>query len=644
MALAIAEKRNDAHGKPEALNNLGYALYYSGKSDSAILLFNQAIAGARLVGDSNNVVFALNRLGFVYREKGLYEKAASCYNSALVSNKDELNVAEAANSYLNIGVLYHDQNHLQDALRYEEKGLQLYRQVNDTGRVANSLARLGNLWLDLGDSTKALDDYEEALSMFTKVNHKRGIAVCLNNIAMIWLGRHQDAKAIEYYTRALEIRESIGDKNGVALITNNLGSTYLEMRQYEKAIFFLNKSLAISRELGYREMIDSDYNWLSKTYEALGDYEKALSYYRRFHLLSDSLYNDKNSKEINELNKKFDTDRREKEYASLQRESSLRGEALAQERTRNWVMASALLLLVVLVGVILRNAIRRKRANVLLEFQKSEIATQKKIVEEQHRDILDSISYAQRIQDAMLPSREEMNRLFPGAFVFFRPRDIVSGDFWWIGQSGTVKIIAAIDCTGHGVPGAFMSLIGNNVLNEIVKMNHQPDPATILAQMTQQVVAALNQEHSATAGSSDFSSGIKDGMDVAICCINESEGTIRFAGANNPLYFIRNGNLEEIKGDRQPVGVFDGEQKPFTTHTLPLKEISAIYLFTDGYADQFGGPGGKKFKYSRLKENLHRHHRLSPSEQEMQLAETFDSWKGPLDQIDDVLVIGVKLS
>lgn len=643
-AKAIAEKRKDLRGQAEALNNLSFALYYSGESDTAITLFTEAIRIARAAGDSDNVVFALNRIGYIYREKGQYLKATSYYNAALASNKGEKNVAEAANSYLNIGVLYHDQSNYKDALRYEEKGLALYRESGDQGRIANSLARLGNVYLDLEDSSKALQYYEEARTIFAAINHQRGIAVCLNNIAMIYGGRHQVSKSIDYYTQALKIREAIGDRNGVALVCNNLGSTYLELKQYEKAIYFLNKSLVISRELGYRDMMRSDYNWLSKTYEALGDYQKSLSFYKQFHLLSDSLFNDRNSKEMNELSKKFDTERREKDYASLLRESELRDEALAQERTRNLVMISALLLLIVLVFVIWRNASKRKRANILLERQKSEIATQKKIVEEQHRDILDSINYAQRIQDAMLPSKEDMKALFPQSFVFFRPRDIVSGDFWWIGQSGKIKVIAAVDCTGHGVPGAFMSLIGNTVLNEVIKGKGVSDPGAILAGLAVGVVAALKQNNSVTDQTGfTYLKGIKDGMDVSICCIDEEKGLLHYAGANNPVYFIRDGKMNEIKGDRQPVGVFEGELKPFSVHTLPLNEIESFYLFTDGYADQFGGPNGKKFKYSRLKELLFTNHQLPVNEQQEKLSSTFDKWKGGLDQVDDVLVVGVRL-
>lgn len=642
-AEALAKKANDKRGLSEAMNNLGYALYYSGKSDSAILVFLQSIKLSRMAGDSNNVIFALNRLGFIYREKGDYPKALIAYNQALASNVGEKFIAEAANSYLNIGVVYHDQNNLKDALRYEETGLNLYRKTNDEGRIANSLARIGNIYLDQKDSAKALDYYQQSMALFSHNNNQRGVAVCLNNIGNIYDGRKEKLKALDYYNRALAIRESIGDKNGVALICNNIANNYLELKQYEKAIYFFNKSLTISRELDYRDEMKSNYLGLSSVYESLGDDKKALDFYKHYHAINDSLFNDKNNKQVNELNTKFDTERRQKQIESLSKETELSQLALQRERTRNWFMISAVLLLVVLVAVVWQNATKSKRANQILKQQKNEITLQKKIVEEQNRDILDSINYAQRIQHAVLPSQDEMHKLFPQSFVFFRPRDIVSGDFWWIGQSGDTKIVAVADCTGHGVPGAFMSLIGNTALNEVVKEKHISDPGEILTQLAHNIVAALKQENKTDAPEVSTSGVVKDGMDIALCCIDEKAGVLKYSGANNPLYFIRNGKMEEIKGDRQPVGIFDGELKPFTVHTLLLKDIDAVYIFTDGFADQFGGESGKKFKYSQLKQLLFDRHKKSPSEQEQDLEAVFQKWRGNLDQVDDVLVAGIKI-
>jgi tetratricopeptide (TPR) repeat protein len=637
-AQKIAIKRNDKRGQAEAMNNLAFGLYYSGESDSAIKIFENSILLSRSVADSANIIWALNRLGFIYREKGEYAKALMNYNQSLASNIGEKNKSEAANSYLNIGVVYHDQKNLKDALRYEEKGLKLYLETGETARIANCLARLGNAYLDSKDTLAAMDYYKRSLDMFIKADNPRGIAVCLNNIANLYKEKKDVPKALEYYERALTIREKIGDKNGIALICNNVGSVYLSQGEFDKAIVYYERSLNIAKTLDYLEQVKANYLGLSESYEGLGNSEVALSYYKKYYDANDSLFNTTNSKQINELNTKFDTERKQKENESLTIENDL-------QVRRNIFMAAALVLVLILVVVVWRNARKSKRANVLLQHQTNEISSQKKIVEEQHRDIVDSINYAKRIQGAVLPTQAEIHALFPQSFIFFRPRDIVSGDFWWIGQSGNIKIMAVADCTGHGVPGAFMSLIGNTALNEVVKEKHITDPAQILYHLAQNIVSVLKQEQREKENAEPFlMKSVKDGMDISLCALDEKNGVLHFAGANTPLYYVQNGVMKVIRGDRQPVGIFEGELKPFTAHTIPLKGLEAFYIFSDGYADQFGGPQGKKFKSSRLQELLFSLHKEDAQKQQQGLADVFDRWKNHLDQVDDVLVAGVKFN
>ncbi len=635
MAMDIADRKNDKRGKSEAMNNYGYALFYSGESDSALKVFSESIQIARSIGDSIEVLWAMNRVGFIYREKGEFAKALIAYNQSLATNIDEKNKSEAANSYLNIGVIYNDQKNYKDALRYEEIGLKRYMETGQQDRIANSLARIGNTYLNMTDTITAKDYYQRSLAMFTKINNPRGIAVCLNNIANIFKNAQDLPKAIEYYERAMAIREKIGDKNGVTLISENIGTLYLRLKNYEKALYYFNRGLDIATELDYRDMMKSHYLGLSETYEAMGEKDKALDYFKLYYNINDSLFNTANAQQINELNTKFDTERRQKEVESLTIENEL-------QVRRNIFMASALALLVILIFVVLRNATKSKRANILLQKQKNEISSQKKIVDEQHRDILDSINYAKRIQKAALPTPEETLSIFPKSFTFFRPRDIVSGDFWWIGRSGHIKIMAVADCTGHGVPGAFMSLIGNTALNEIVKEKQITDPGEILFTLAQNIVRSLKQEQKESESTplAEMKS-VKDGMDISLCAIDQRNRVMKFADANNPLYYVQNGVMKEIKGDRQPVGIFEGTLKPFTVHTIPLDGLEAVYLFSDGYADQFGGPQGKKFKYSRLNELLFKEYKNSPEQHEKVLAETFDQWKDKLDQVDDVLVAGI---
>lgn len=266
--------------------------------------------------------------------------------------------------------------------------------------------------------------------------------------------------------------------------------------------------------------------------------------------------------------------------------------------------------------------------------QKAEIEKQKDLVDEKNKDIMDSIRYAKRLQDAILPTDEYIHSCFGNSFVFFQPKDIVSGDFYWFRKIRSKIYFAAVDCTGHGVPGAFVSIVGNNGLNRAIREFELKKPSEILDKLSLIVEEAFISEGNIE---------VKDGMDIALCCYDTKTQKLEFAGANNPLYLIIDGELIETKGNKQPVGPY-AHRVPFTNHEFQLKKGDSIFLFTDGYADQFGGPSGKKFKYSRFKDLLLESSDTHFSETGVVLKKEFDDWKEGHEQIDDVCVLGVKIS
>jgi len=270
-----------------------------------------------------------------------------------------------------------------------------------------------------------------------------------------------------------------------------------------------------------------------------------------------------------------------------------------------------------------------------IETQRDEIEQQRDKIVRQNEEITQSIVYAKRIQTAAMPNKDSISKIIPEHFVLFKPRDIVSGDFYWIGQKDCKTIIAAADCTGHGVPGAFMSMLGLSFLNDIVTRNEETQPALILNTLRLYIKTTLSQ--SGTEGET------KDGMDIAICVIDTCDNTIQFAGAYNPLYYIKDGTLTEIKGDKMPVGIHLNEKANFTNHILSCDGIDMIYLFSDGFADQFGGDKNSKFLSKRFKELLMRIHKMPVSVQHKLLNESFESWKGENFQVDDVLVFGIRI-
>jgi serine phosphatase RsbU (regulator of sigma subunit) len=278
--------------------------------------------------------------------------------------------------------------------------------------------------------------------------------------------------------------------------------------------------------------------------------------------------------------------------------------------------------------------------NVQLEQQvkerTAEIVAQKEIIEAKNKDITDSILYTRRIQDAVLAAPGSFETHFPDSFIYYQPKDIVSGDFYWFAKKQEKIIVASADCTGHGVPGAFMAMLGSTLLNEIVSEKGITQPAEILNALRLGIINSLKQGNA--------SSDTKDGMDIALICYDKTTGILDYAGAKNPLYIIRNSELIEVKADRFPVGVYSKEElQPFTNHSQKIQPNDCLYIFTDGFADQFGGADGKKFKYSQLRQLLVKIHLLEMKDQKTALMNTLESWKGPLEQVDDVLVIGIRL-
>jgi serine phosphatase RsbU (regulator of sigma subunit) len=265
----------------------------------------------------------------------------------------------------------------------------------------------------------------------------------------------------------------------------------------------------------------------------------------------------------------------------------------------------------------------------------NQLKSQKNIVEERNQELTDSIVYARRIQDAILPDPEIKYRLFPNSFVLYQPKDVVSGDFYWYTEKNGKKLIAAVDCTGHGVPGAFMSMIGISFLNEIVNEKGITEPGAILSELRHVVIQALKQ----TGAEGEQ----KDGMDIAMLAFDEKNMTVEFSGANNPLWHYSDGALQVTKADKRPIGFFKGKGLPFTNHKFAYRPGDTFYIFTDGFADQFGGERGKKFKYKPLQELLVSVRSSPVKAQEEIVREVFNEWKGGLEQVDDVLLICVQV-
>jgi serine phosphatase RsbU (regulator of sigma subunit) len=309
---------------------------------------------------------------------------------------------------------------------------------------------------------------------------------------------------------------------------------------------------------------------------------------------------------------------------------------------RNSLIAGCLFVLILAVVLYNRNQVKQKANNALaeknrnIEEQKEQIQFQHGQLEYKNKEITDSIKYAKHLQLAILPPDNQVKRLLPDSFILYKPKDIVSGDFYWIEEWGTQILVAAADCTGHGVPGAFMSIVGNNLLQQAVFNFGLSKPFLILNNVNKNISRMMHQ--------SEETSAVKDGMDIALLSIDKSNNLIEYAGAFNPLWIVRENECFELKADKHPVGVFLGEElKSFTHNEFITQKGDVLYVFTDGYADQFGGPKGKKFKYKQFQQLLVANANKPMVEQKLILEKTMLDWQGNLEQIDDILVIGIRI-
>jgi len=373
--------------------------------------------------------------------------------------------------------------------------------------------------------------------------------------------------------------------------------------------------------------------------------------------MKDSLFNEQSSKKIAEMQARFDAEKKDKKIQLLKKANQIKN--LEAKKNKIWMasLAGGLILIFVLAAVIYNRYKIKQKANALLEeqnqfisqqneeinVQKDQLEDSNQKLEKRNKQITDSINYASRIQQSILPSDEFISNLLPDSFILFKPRDIVSGDFYWFSKKNNKILLAAVDCTGHGVPGAFMSMIGNTLLNEIINEKEVTKPADILEQLNSGIKKALHQNVlSRSIGRQETSSS--DGMDLSLVSIDPEKRSLTFAGAKRPLYITSNGTLNEIKGNVLGIGGSRKKTtKKFTQHEYSVKKSDIIYLFSDGYSDQFGGPDNTKFMTERFKRLLVDIHSLPMDEQRQKLESIIEEWKGGNRQIDDILMMGVRI-
>ncbi len=593
------------------------------------------------LNDSSGIANSHLALAKVYKRKEDLAKAFEHYFKAAEILEEIREYYNLVSTYSGIGTVHAIQKKPERAEEYFLHALSFKDQLEDTNQICFVLNNLGGIYNQMGLPEKALPYYMRALKIHRLLEDHRSVSGTLNNIGNAYESLDQFSKAMDYFNQSLEIKRQMKDARGVLVSLINMGDLSNKLGDPDLAIHYFNRADSLARKVKSFQLRIYVYYGLAASYKIKKDYKKALAYHDLHAQMKDSLFDETTSKQLSEMETRFETTQKEKEIELLQKDKALQAlEIDRQKAQRNLFILGFGLVLALVVAIMLAYQQKRK-ANKLLALQKKEI-------EDQKEQILSSIHYAQRIQNAILPEPEVFKKLLPESFILYRPKDIVSGDFFWISSVDQAIIVAVADCTGHGVPGAFMSMIGNSLLNEVVNEKRITQPARILDELKAGIIRSLKQSgvDPNNKGGLPAETNVKDGMDIALCKIDPDTLQVEFAGAYNPLIRVRKNTteLEEIRGDRQPIGIHHSRQsQPFTNHRIAGNPGDMIYLYSDGYMDQFGGERNKKFSSRRFKELLRELHSLEPEEQKSKLETTLDQWQWKRGQIDDVCVVGIRL-
>lgn len=653
-AVQFYEKTTNKSSYAKALNSLGQLSQELGNYDKSIEFYNMALQIHKSLKQDNSCAIINYNIGNVYYSKGSYNEAMQSFQEALSFFDKAGKMDGVASCYNNIGLVYEklprndnfsqNQYYYSNALKYHKMAYELRKKTGNENELASSLINMANIyykysidsliniygsaWEDSLNKnriysllTRPLNLYESALKIKTKYNDESNIATCLINLGNIYYRSGKYLQSLQYLTKSININKELGNKSALSFSYYQISRMHLNLNHLDKATLFIDEGTNLSREISDNYMLKEFFKLRSEYFDKVGDYKNSLKYYKMFQELQDSIINNKNVKQIEEINTKFETEKKDNEI-------KLQNSRIKQQRLTIYGVGLVLLLIIGISLLLIKQNRERKRVN-------NELEKKNHVITEQKKEITDSIQYASLIQTAAMPSYEIVKKHFAGSFIFFKPRDIVSGDFYWLKEINGSAIIAAADCTGHGVPGAFMSMLGISTLNNIVSSIDEIHSDTILNELRRLIIYSLNQ-----TGKSGEN---KDGMDLALYVFNPEASEIEYSGANNSLVLIRKGEIIEYKADKMPIGIHDRANEPFTRHTFKVEKNDMIYTFSDGYADQFGGEENKKFMSGKMKK-MFAAIAEEPIEKQYDIIDKTNSgWRGENFQTDDMLIIGIRI-
>jgi len=691
-AFRLAEKIGYARGKAMSTYNFAWVYDIRGDYKTTLKYHKTALSFIDSVSDPSEYAKIVAEIGNCHVFLGNPEDALKSYFFALRTFERIGDKMSASSMFVGIGNSYYYLNDTARCLSSYRKALEMQTALGNKRGALSSLANLGIVYTDLGQYDLAIQYHNKSLEIELEFGQKNGIAQTYNNMGIAYFRKGDEKKAIEYYNKAKVIYREIGDQKGLINSSNNISSIYQSKKQYAEALAGYLSVKKMVEELGNKPEMKNLYKSLSDVYLQLYDYKNAYEYIIKHDSINQLMFDQEKIAKMNELSVQYETKEKDLLLKNSKNENRAQRAEIAEkdekDKRKNQLIlffSIALLLVCVLSVVIYKSMVRIRKSNVVITQQKEEIQNQKEIVEEKNKEITDSISYAKRLQDAIMPQEKEFKKIFPDSFILYKPKDIVAGDFYWMetiqssafsqqssvfslqsainSQQSTVSnqqlsglptancqpvLFAVADCTGHGVPGAMVSVVCSNALNRTVKEFGITDPGKILDKVTDLVIETFEKSEEQ----------VLDGMDIALCSLefgvcglglnNETQNAkpdvlLRFSGANNPLWILRaaTGEMEVVEPDKQPIGRYFNSEK-FTTRVTEISKGDQLFIFSDGYSDQFGGPNGKKFRQKNLRELLTSLKGKRADEQILILNNRLEEWQGKLEQNDDIAIIGIR--
>jgi tetratricopeptide (TPR) repeat protein len=708
---------NDLDNVAGCYTNIGFCENSRENLTEADKYYYKAVDVYKKVGNKKGMSIVLNNLGTIYLQRGDYDNGLKVFQRAL-KLKEELNDdVGIANVLLNIGAIHKNINNQKQALDYFFIALEKYITLKDLNNQGKCYSNIGITYRAMKNYEVAIQNFNKGIDCYNETGNETGLINIMFNMGTTYFYQEKYDEAYQVFIKHLEISKKNNEKVSMTLAHNNLGAVEKERKNYKNAIFHLTESIKILKEIKLAPNQLSSYLNLSEVYERLGDYKTSLEHFKTYNFFKDSIFQIDKEKQYAVLEAKFQNEKKaqqikqqETEIAKQKAENEAKSLQLKQEKTFRYSVITGFILVIILVFFIYKNYRQKKKSNLLLikqnieiqkqsdalselneeltqkneeissqrdeiEAQRNLVTNQKLEIENIYNELMDSIKYALRIQNAVLPSEEYLGSVFNKYFVYFKPLEVVSGDFFWTISKDQHILFCVADCTGHGVPGSFMSMLGISLLNEIVRKKEVIGPAQVLNELREKIILSLNQKRgldgkmpgtlnresdnietvSIQAEGLNETQLVKDGMDIAFCIYNKESGVLEYSGAYNPCWIIEKNpdsgekSLIELTPDRMPIGLHY-KTDDFTNKSIVIKKGATIYLLSDGFPDQFGRAdklkektGGRKFMHKRLKELL-----ISISDNEMEeqkniLERTFNEWKEGYKQIDDVTIMGVRV-